>query len=257
MKNVKIIDTHAGNIREFGVCGYKSIKRAGYPEKLDWLENRFAEGLRIKTLVSENDGPQGMIEYLPGELCWRPVQAKGYMFIHCLFVGFKKQYKGHGLATRLLEECVQDARAAGKHGVAVVTRKGSFMVDNGLFLKYGFKVMDTAEPDFELLCFDFKPNAPGVAFFTDWGERKKQYGTGLVIIRADQCPYTVKNVSEIVSTAHKQFSIEPRIVTLKDHTEAQKSPCPFGVFCLLYNGEILAHHPISQGRFLNIMKKFK
>jgi hypothetical protein len=32
--NVEIIDTNAENILRYGVCGYKDIKRAGYPEKL-------------------------------------------------------------------------------------------------------------------------------------------------------------------------------------------------------------------------------
>ena len=92
-EKIHIIDTTSDNIHDYGVCGYKSMKRPGYPEKVAWLEDRFKEGLKIKTLYSEEDGTQGMIEYLPGECCWRPVEADGYLFIHCLFVGFKKKYK--------------------------------------------------------------------------------------------------------------------------------------------------------------------
>ncbi|NOR47352.1 MAG: GNAT family N-acetyltransferase, partial [Methanosarcinaceae archaeon] len=35
----------------------------------------------------------------------------------------------------------------------------------------------------------------------------------------------------------------------------QHSPCAFGIFCIIYNGEIISHHPISNTRFENIMKK--
>ncbi len=42
------------------------------------------------------------------------------------------------------------------YGVAVVTRKGSFMVDSRIFLKHGFEVVDTASPDFVLLVKKFK-----------------------------------------------------------------------------------------------------
>ncbi len=254
MANVEIVDTHAGNIREFGVCGYKSIKRAGYPEKLAWLEKRFAEGLRIKTLVSDTDGAQGMIEYIPGEMCWRPVRAHGYMFIHCLFVGFKKQYKNHGYATRLLETCIDDARTQGKKGVAVVTRKGAFMVDKDIFVKNGFEVVDAMQPDFELLTLKFDADIPDAEFYQNLQAPKNQYGDGLVILRADQCPYTVKNVNEILTAARDLYSLTPRVVTFVDYKQAQQSPCAFGTFCLLYNGEVLAYHPISKTRFVNIMK---
>jgi hypothetical protein len=58
-ENISIIDTSWENILEYGVCGYKSMKRPGYPEKIEWLKDRFQEGLKIKTLYSEKDGTQG------------------------------------------------------------------------------------------------------------------------------------------------------------------------------------------------------
>ncbi|MDD4923880.1 MAG: YoaP domain-containing protein [Dehalococcoidales bacterium] len=41
----------------------------------------------------------------------------------------------------------------------------------------------------------------------------------------------------------------------KDCIEAQNSPCPFGIFCVLFNGKVVAHHPVSGTRFANIIKK--
>ena len=90
MSDFKIIHTTDENVLQHGLCGYKNPKRPGFPEKIDWLKQRLKEGLVIKSIYSEEKGSQGMIEYVPGEFCWRPVSAKGYMFIHCLFVGFKR-----------------------------------------------------------------------------------------------------------------------------------------------------------------------
>jgi len=255
MDGIEIIDTTADNISNYGVCGYKDIKRAGYPEKIEWLKDRFPKGLKLKTLYSDKDGTQGMIEYIPGEYCWRPVEASGYMFIHCIFVGFKRAYKGKGYASLLLAECLKDAKTANKHGVAVVTRKGAFMAGKDLFVKHGFEVVDTAPPDFELLVKKFNKKAPTPKFNGDWEKRRSQYGNGLTIIRADQCPYTVKNVKEISATAEKTYGIKPNILNLKTHEDAQNSPCPFGIFCIVYNGNVIAHHPISNKRFTNIMDK--
>jgi GNAT superfamily N-acetyltransferase len=255
MAGIEIIDTNADNILEYGVCGYKNIKREGYPEKIEWLKDRFPEGMRIKTLYSDKDGTQGMIEYIPGEYCWRPVEASGYMFIHCIFVGFKRAYKGKGYGSLLLDECLKDAKRGNMHGVAVATRKGPLMADKGLFLKNGFEVAATAPPDFELVVKTFNKNAPSPKFKGNWEGKLSQYGKGLTIIRADQCPYSVKNVREMSETAEKSYAIKPNIIDLKNCEEAQNSPCPFGTFCIIYNGEVIAYHPVSKTRFTNIMNK--
>ena len=74
---VEIVDTNLDNILTYGICGYKNIKHAGLRRKLEWLKDRFSEGMKVKTLYSGEDGTQGMIEYLPGEHAWRPVAASG------------------------------------------------------------------------------------------------------------------------------------------------------------------------------------
>jgi GNAT superfamily N-acetyltransferase len=252
---VEIIDTNAENILRYGVCGYKDIKRPGYPEKLSWLKARFTEGLKLKTLCSDQDGTQGMIEYITGEYCWRPVEASGYMFIHCIFSGFKNSYKGKGYGSLLLKECIAEAKKGDYHGVAVVTRRGPFMAGKELFVKNGFEVIENAPPDFELLALRFNIKAPMPKFKRNWEKRLTQYSKGLTIIRADQCPYTVKNVKEISELAVKIYGIKPEIINLKNHTEAQDSPCPFGTFCIILQGKMIAYHPISGTRFANIMRQ--
>lgn len=255
MEGISIIDTDQKNILEYGICGYKNIKKDGFLEKVEWLKERFSEGMKIKTLYSEKDGTQGMIEYLPGEYCWRPVEATGYMFIHCIFLGFKRVYKGKGYGSLLLDECFKDAKKENMHGIATVARKGSFMAGKELFLKNGFEVVDTAPIDFELLVKMFNKNAPIPKFKGDQQKRLSKYSKGLTIIRADQCPYTVKNVKEISETAKTLYGIKPHIINLKSCQEAQENPCVFGTFCIIYRGKLIAEHPISNKRFMNIMNK--
>ena len=252
---IEIIDTNSENILQYGVCGYKDIKRAGYPEKLKWLKERFSEGLKLKTLYSDQDGTQGMIEYIPGEFCWRPVEASGYMFIHCIFSGFKNSYKGKGYGTLLLNECLVEAKKGHYFGVAVVTRKGPFMAGKEIFVKNGFEVIGSAPPDFELLMLKFNKTAPLPKFKENWKERLTKYSHGLTIIRSNQCPYTVKNVKEISELAVNTFGMKPEIINLNNCSEAQDSPCPFGTFCVIFQSKVIAHHPISGTRFTNIMKQ--
>jgi hypothetical protein len=253
MKSLSIVDASPDTIVKYGICGYKNSKTPGFTEKINWLKERFREGIKIKILLSEEHGSQGMIEYIPGEYCWRPVIAPGYMFIHCLFVGFKKEYKGKGYATRLIEECENDARKQKKLGVAVVTREGSFMADSRIFHKRGYEVAAKASPDFELLVNKFNADSPLPCFKNNQHQLSEKYAAGLTLIRADQCPYTVKNIAEICEAAEKQFGLKPKVITWKNHTEAQSSPMIFGTFGILYNGRVIAEHPVSKTRFVNIM----
>ena len=82
------------------------------------------------------------------------------------------------------------------------------------------------------------------------------YNKGVTIIRSAQCLYSVKNVDAILETA-KRLHIKANLVELEDSDSAQHTPCAFGTFCIVYDGEIISHHPISNTRFENIMKSKK
>ncbi len=134
--DISIIDLTPENIADYGVCGYKDInKHVELRRKIAWFKEYYPKGLRIKAVMSKTGGYQGMLEYIPGKYAHRPVAADGYMFIHCIFVGFKGPFKGKGLGSALIDECIKEAKEAGLQGVAVVTRKGPFMASKDIFLK--------------------------------------------------------------------------------------------------------------------------
>jgi hypothetical protein len=252
MTDIEIIDLTPENIAEYGVCGYKDVeKHLELRRKIDWVKEYYPKGLRIKSIISKKGGYQGMLEYIPGKYAHRPVDADGYMFIHCLFVGFKNEFKGKGFASSLIDECIKDAKGANMNGVAVVTRKGPFMAKKAIFLKKGFILVDETKPDFELLVLKFNQNAADPKFKKT---NLDKYSKGLTIIRSAQCPYSVKNVNAILETA-KKLKIKADLIEIKDSESAQQTPCAFGTFCIIHNNEVISHHPISNTRFENIMAK--
>lgn len=250
------MDANASNIEKFGMCGYKNAKNESYKHKLEWAKARFEEGMQCKMLYSKTDGAVGTVEYMPGEHAWRPVDANGYMFIQCIFI-IPKKFKEKGYGEMLLKACVNDAKEKGMKGVAVVTRKGSWMAKKDLFLKLGFETVDKAKPDFELLALKFNKSDKEPKFMDNVGEIPSQYGEGLVLFYSYQCPYTHKAITEISEVAKKEFGLEPKAVEFKTSAEARTSPGAFGTFCIAYNGKLVAEHPISKTRFKNIMNKLK
>jgi GNAT superfamily N-acetyltransferase len=250
----RIIDADIETVGGYGLCGYRDPKHPGYSQKLEWLSRRFEEGMKIKVLHSDQDGTVGSIEYIPGEYAWRGVHAPGYIFIHCLFI-LKKAYKGQGYGSRLVEACEEDARQQSKHGVAVVTSKSTWMAKKELFLKRGFEIVQEAPPHYELLVKRFDDDAQLPTFSGNWREKLGRHAEGLTIIHSDQCPYVIKTMNEIPAMAREEFGIEPNIVSLPNCQLAQESPNPYGVFSIIWNGELVADHPISATRFKNIMNK--
>jgi GNAT superfamily N-acetyltransferase len=256
MSDFTIIELTPESIGDYGVCGYKDVaKHVELRKKIDWYSEYYERGLRIKVLMDEIGGYQGMVEYIPGKYAHRPVDAEGYLFIHCLFVGFRKEYKGKGYATALIEECLKEAKEGGYLGVATVTRKGSFMADDPIFVRAGFEIKDSAKPDFHLMAFKFKPDNPDPKFKKDVLNETERYGPGLVILRSPQCPYSEKNVRKIMETAKDDYQLDVTLVELEGYEAAASAPNPFGTFCILLDGEIITHHPISDGRFRNILDK--
>ncbi len=248
---IKVISTNLENISEYPPRCFLNPKNEGYLIKLDWLKKRFSEGLIIKQIYSEEEKKCiGFIEYIPGEHAWRAVDAKGYMFIHCLWISQNK-YKEKGYGTLLVEECLQDAKKDGKLGVAVVASEGAFMSGKGLFLKNGFHSIAAAKPSFDLMVKILKKGP--LPEFRDW-EKQLEKHTGLNIVYSNQCPWVARSIKEINEIAEKE-GIKLKIVELKTAAQAQNAPSIYSVFNLVFDGTLLADHYISKTRFKNIIKK--
>jgi GNAT superfamily N-acetyltransferase len=236
-----IIEVNEENVSQTGFFCYMSKRKSeGYQRKLRWLRARFAEGMKIKMLELPE---RGFIEYTPGEYAWRAVEARGYMFIHCLWVVGKS--RGKGYAKRLLQECLEDAERAGMHGVAVVTSEGNWLVSKRLLLKQGFQSVAQAPPSFELLVKPFR-DGPSPSFTGNWDTKGHRYGQGITIIRSDQCPY-IQDATRTILEAAEEIGIDTRVVELRDCQEVRNlAPSPYGVFNVIFNGDLLSYHHLSE-----------
>ena len=247
----EIVDTNADNIGACTLCGNQAGRNEGHRRKSDWLKRRYAEGLRFKVLRSREFGDIGMIEYAPASHAWRPVEAEGYLVIHCLMV--HSQHQGQGLGAVLLEDCLRDAKKSKCRGVAVVTSSDSFMAGSGLFLKAGFVSVES-HPPYELLVRKFKVTAPDPRFIVDRERVLKRHTRGLTILAADQCPYVANSV-ERISQAARALGLTPKVVRIRSAKASRELPTPYGVFSIIYEGRLIVERPVSATRFTNIMLK--
>ena len=251
MREYEVVDTNADNIGACSFCGYKAGKNEGHRRKSDWLKKRYAEGLRFKVLRSREFGDIGMIEYAPGSQAWRPVEAEGYLVIHCLMVNGK--HKGKGLGAVLLDDCLRDARKSKCRGVAVVTSSDSFMAGSDFFIKAGFIPVES-NPPYELLVKKFKATAPAPRFSVDRERALKRHTKGLTILAADQCPMVPKCVEDI-SQAARALGLKPKVVRIRSAKASRELPTPYGIFSIIYDGRLMVERPVGATRFTNIMLK--
>jgi N-acetylglutamate synthase-like GNAT family acetyltransferase len=245
-----IIDVNEENISQYPPTCFLNPENIGYQIKAKWLKERFPEGLKIKLLYLENDKKcHGFIEYVPGEHAWRAVEAKDYLFIHCIWVSPNK-FKNKGYGSLLVDECVKDAEKQGKAGVAVIASEGPFMANKALFLKNGFREVQKSGV-FTLLVKQLSKAAEPK--FKDCENQLSSY-EGIKIVYSNQCPWVARFMSELGETI-KGKGLKVDVVELKSAEQAQDAPSIYAVFNLVNDGKLLADHYISNTRFLNIVNK--
>ncbi len=241
MENV-IHTIDASNVDRYGFFCYKSKpKTAGYQKKREWLESTLAEGLHLK-IIYEGSRSAGFIEYTLGEYAWRVVQAAGYLVIHCMWVVGSGKGKGYG--KRLLDLVASEAGNMGMYGIVTVSSSSTWLARKSFFLHEGFEVVDHAPPSFELLVKRFG-QGPLPSFPSDWETRLQRLPVGLVVYHSGQCPYHAMFVNSLARAAG-ELNLAFQAVELRSSWEARTlSPSPYGVFAVVYNGQLLSYRPMG------------
>jgi len=248
MATFEIIDVTPNNAAKESLFCIKNPKYPGFKLKLDWLTKRMEEGLKLKLLKIAGE-TVGFIEYVPGEYAWRPVKADNFMFIHCMWV-FRNKNLNRGYGSMLLEACENDAQVQGKHGLAVVASKGSWMSSPEIYEKNDFESVQ--EKDRFILMTKVFGNFQRPSFL-NWEENLNRY-QGLNLVYANQCPLFIKSVEEMKETA-RALGHELKVKVMESPDEIRKAASGYGVYSLVYNGKLLADHYISNTRFKNILNK--
>lgn len=55
--------------------------------------------------------------------------------------------------------------------------------------------------------------------------------------------------AKVLRRSEGELIIEANLIELKDSLMAQQVPCAFGTFCIIYNGKVISHHPVSNTRY--------
>jgi len=238
------------NVLEETLFCIKDLKKPGFNSKRLWFEKRYNEGLRLKILKDDSGKMLGFIEYIPASLAWRPIQAKNFMFIHCMYISAKKE-RNQGLGALLIRDVEKDTKARNMDGICVMTSDGSWIADKRIFMRNGFKEIEK-KGRFELMSKNLTQNALDPKLI-DWTRNQANY-QGWHLVYADQCPWHEKSVEALMHVA-MDFGIDLKVTRLKTALEAKNAPSGYGVFNLLHDGKLLEDHYLSATRFRNILKK--
>lgn len=237
------------NLPECGIGCVTNPKHGGFAPKVDWLRQRFDEGLRYFLFRSADGKPLAFLEYVPGEHAWRPVDAAGWLFVHCLWV-YPRGQKIGGLGTRLIEACLEEGRRAGAIGVATLVSEGPWVAGSRVFERAGFDRIAGADR-FSLLVNRLRPGR--LPAMRDVEANRAGYD-GLHVVYGAQCPYLPKSVDALRHVA-AEHHLELGVTVLDTAEKAQRAPSYYGVFSLLWNGELLSDHYVSAARFRNILRE--
>ncbi len=246
MELVKL--THENIDQEHICCAISSNKDIQVMSKKNWLNDRLDEGL---VFLKGNVRGKCFIEYIPAEYAWIPIEAKGYMYIDCLWVSGK--FKGQGYSNLLLDACIKDSKEKGKKGLVVLSskKKMGFLSDPKYMGYKGFQTADIAEPYFELMYLPFEKDVELPRFRYTVHEHEAM-PKGFVLYYTNQCPFTAKYVP-ILENMAKTRNVVFQSVHVQTREDAQNAPSPFTTFSLFYDGQFVTHEILSEKKFDKIL----
>lgn len=236
--------------KEHICCAISNNKDIQVASKKAWLEQRIKDGL---VFLKSTERGKCFIEYIPAENAWFPIEANDYMHVNCFWVS--GSFKGHGYANDLLNACISDAKAQGKHGITVISspKKIPFLSDPKYLAYKGFKVADTAKPNFTLTYLPFDENAP-VPKFKNSVKQPHVDKQGFVVYYTHGCPFTAKYVPIVEQTA-KDKGIPFESVLLDSKEKAQNAPMAWTNYAVFYNGEYITNEILNEKKFLELVDR--
>lgn len=248
MEYIKLTPDNLEN--EHICCAISHNKDIQVASKKAWLKERLKDGL---VFLKSAERGKCFIEYIPAENAWCPIEANGYMHINCFWVS--GSLKGHGYANDLLNACIADAKAQGKHGITILSspKKMPFLSDPKYLAYKGFKVADNAPPHFTLMYLPFDETAPAPKF-KDGAKQPHTDKQGFVVYYTHGCPFTAKYVPLVEQTA-KDKGIPFESVFIDSKEKAQNAPMAWTNYAVFYNGQYVSNEVLNEKKFLQLAEK--
>lgn len=229
-------------------CAISNNNDVQVSSKKSWLSERFDDGLVFLKSVERG---KCFIEYIPAENAWNPIDAKGYMYIDCLWVS--GSFKGHGYSTDLLEACIADSKKKGKKGLCILSsaKKKPFLADPKFLTHKGFSVCDESDNGIQIwhLPFTEKVTPPK---FKECAKHPHAEDAGYVLYYTSQCPFNAKYVPVIENLA-KEKSVQFKAIHVQSKKQAQNVPSPITTYALFFNGEYITNEQMNDKRFLKLI----
>lgn len=244
---MSIITLSQENLEKEHICcaiGSKSTEE-GVRAKKEWLACRMQEGLVFKKLDARG---KVMIEYIPAENAWLPVEAEGYMIINCFWVS--GSFKGKGYGKQLLAECEADAGAKRYKGVVAIVggkKKRPYLTDRFFMLHHGYEVCDSCPPFFELVVRKFDKSAPNPRFKDCARQGMGEDIKGIDIFYTAQCPFTVP-YTKMLQPVMLASGYPVRIHHITTKEMAREHICPTTTYSVFVDGKFLTNEILTPAR---------
>ncbi len=239
----EIIDVNSKNLDQIGLfCKQSQKKEEGYQNKLEWIKERFPEGLKYKILKVKEPNKysyRGFIEYIPSEFNWRGIQADNFMIIHCIWV--VGRHKGKGYASELIQYAIDDAKRLKMNGVVGISANRGTFPRKKIFKKMGFELVDKAgDGVFSLHALRFSESINKPSFLPITSENVPS-DEGVTLLYTYQCPYSplvIKDVEKFADNNDKAF----RVKLVNSVQETRKTVLhPYGSFCIYCDGKVIPY----------------
>lgn len=242
------LDLNPANLEQEHLCCALAGKQAeGVARKKEFLAKGMKGGMIFRKL---NVRGKVFIEYAPSEAAFRPVEAPGYLVIHCLWVSGR--FKAQGWGRELLLSCQKEVGS--RNGIVAVTGRQSWLTSTDFYLRHGFECIQTTAHGFDLVCFKTKKNAADPKFASAAARGRVRQNEGVHFEFVYQCPF-VPSCLRNMSSAAQELGLPVSSRQFRTPKSVRRAGSPFGTFGVFLFGDFLTHKMMTKEHFLRLLEK--
>ncbi len=159
------------------------------------------------------------------------------MVINCFWVA--GQFKGKGNGSKLLQQCIKDAK--NMDGIVAISsdKKRPFMSDPKFLQHKGFEIIDEAPPFFKLWGLKTNPKVTYPAIMASAKAGTCPDNKGITAYYSNTCPFTDYYTNHLLREYAKSKNIPLTIKHIKNKKDGHKMPIPWVINSVFYKGELV------------------
>lgn len=241
MEAYRIEKLDENNLSNVYCCigGREELFKNDLNDSLNYMKEKLKAGWLTYAVFNEDNKSIGMAILIPASDPLSSVKGKNIYYFHCLDIN--KDLRKQGIATKLINQIVEDVKAVGGKGLAVDCF-GEYWMSCSFFTHIGFETVKTF-PEHSLLLKKLSQDAEVEFTAMPYKGSIPQSGIQIDIQHWSTCPFILNNFRQVPEMVKK---IEPDAIIRERVIDTGEDVENWGGTGVFVNGKSVSPGPVNE-----------